>query len=454
MMKKRLLAAILAALMLAGVLASCGGNEEDSTAGESAVGTEATQPDETTADADTEKGTDTDAETDADTDAETESETEFETEKDIVLDVEYGKTIALAEKLSGTVNMRYSDNRNLVTLSNRNVVIEYPLSRKVMGDGSIKTIDGREYVSAVSNPFVRNTDGIVFFSGDAAAKERFNSYRLGSYYYEIHLTDGEFAYYNVLKEDEVKITTFRTGKEISTVTFPDGILTYTVTETHDPNLSGGTLRYSTEEFNAVAVTLKSEHSTSGRLYLVAGSYGGFNADQSVEFSISADGEFHTVYIPLNMVPDYTGTLTRLRFDIGSKVGEQVQISSIKMVQLEASAPAVKLDRTYHLYSDKVNEVIRLVASDVVDDLASFGSVTEISADTVAGLVIKDKKGTHDSLDGVDMASVEYVAFDIKGVGVFGYILLPDVTSGKLTVTLADGKYTLTQECTSPLKTDN
>jgi len=250
-----------------------------------------------------------DSESSSENASESETEQVSETETEIVLDVEYGKTIALAEKLSGTVNMRYSDNRNLVTLSNRNVVIEYPLSRKVMGDGSIKTIDGREYVSAISNPFIRNTDGIVFFSGEAAAKERFNSYRLGSYYYEIHLTDGEFAYYNVLKEHEVKITTFRTGNDISEVTFPDGILTYTVTETNDPNLSGGTLRYSTEEFNAVAVTLKSEHSTSGRLYLAAGSYGGFNADQSVEFSISADGEFHTVYIPLNMVPDYTGTLT-------------------------------------------------------------------------------------------------------------------------------------------------
>ena len=446
--------------MMAAAFSACGGDgsvteatgteTDEITTGSASESEKQTAPDDSQkAESEAISETDSESASEEGNDSESESEQVSETETEIVLDVEYGKTIALAEKLSGTVNMRYSDNRNLVVLSNRNVVIEYPLNRKVMGDGSIKTTDGKEYVSAISKPFIRNTDGAVFFSAEAAAKERFNSYRLGSYYYEIHLMDGEFASYDVLKEHEIKLTTFRSGNDISKVTYPDGILTYTVTETNDPNLNSANMRYSTEEFNAVAITIKSDVSTSGRLYLAAGSYSSVNADQSVSFSLSADGEFHTVYIPIYTVPDYTGNLTKLRFDIGSKVGEQIQISSIKMVQLAAAAPAVKLDRTYHLYSDKVNEVTRLVASEAVDDLASFGSVTEISADTVAGLVIKDKNGTHDSLNGVDMASVEYVAFDIKGVGVFGYILLPDVTSGKLTVTLADGKYTLTQEYVLP-----
>ena len=205
----------------------------------------------------------------------------------------------------------------------------------------------------------------------------------------------------------------------------------------------------TSVFNALEITMSTTNSSSGTVYLAAGSHSGIDGSQHVGFSINPDGEYHTYYVPFSSVEDYTGYITRIRLDIGSKVGEEIRISSLKMVSLAAAAPAVKLDKTYHLYSDKVNEIVRLVASKDVSDLASFGSITEIPADTVAKLVIKDKKGTHDSLDGVDMATVEYVAFDIKGVGVFGYILLPDESSGKLTVALADGVYTLTQEYTLP-----
>ena len=63
------------------------------------------------------------------------------------------------------------------------------------------------------------------------------------------------------------------------------------------------------------------------------------------------------------------------------------------------------------------------------------------------LVIKDKYGLHDSLENVDWASAEYIGFDVKGAGVFGYILPVDKTSGKLSVTRNGDEYVIVQSRT-------
>lgn len=445
-MKKRYLSIIsllLAGLMTVSVFTSCDSNEEATTTDEAVGATEETFFESASSDDTETVATDTVPRPDTETESETESETE------ILLDVEYGKTIALADKLSGTVNAEFSNDRKLATISNKNVAIEYPLDILSMGDGAIRTPEGKEYLPAVSQAFVKNKSGATFYSNDAASRERMNIYRLGSYYYEIHMLDGAFANFTVVTEKALKLNTFRSGNDIDQIQFKDGILSYVVKSASDPNLSGSAISLSTETYNALEITMATSESGSGRVYLAAGSYSGFNADQSVAFSIIPDGEFHTYYVPLASVPDYTGNLTRVRLDVGSEAGEVVRISSLKAVGLAETAPSVKLDRTYHLYSDKVNEVIRVVASKDVDDLGAVGSITKIPADTVEKLVIKDKNGRHTDLVGVDFASAEYVAFDIKGVGVYGHILLPDETSGSLTVVLEDGDYVLTQEYTLP-----
>ena len=436
MKKRRYLSAILASLMLLGALASCtdGGKDTETDSG-SAAGSE------TQAVVTTEKpGT-----------VETEIDTEEEEETIVAAEGEYGKTITLAKQLSGTVNANYWDNRMTVNFSNKNVAVNYPLSpSSPAGTGSITTTDGKVYVSAISQAFVTNKSGRRFLSTDAQARERLNIYRLGSYYYEVHLMDGLFANYEVVCEQELKLKSYRSGHDIEDISFDkSGVLSYTVASTNDPYLNGGSFNYSTETYNALEITIATTDTTSGTIYLAAGSHAGIDGKQTAGFSIVPDGEFHTYIVPFTAVVDYEGNITRIRLDIGSKAGEIIKISSLKLVGLAEAAPAVKLDRTYHLYSDKVNEVIRLVASKDVSDLASFGSITTIAADTVDKLIIKDKNGTHDSLDGVDFASAEYVAFDIKGAGVYGHILLPDETSGVMTVELVDGNYVITQEYTLP-----
>ena len=52
---------------------------------------------------------------------------------------------------------------------------------------------------------------------------------------------------------------------------------------------------------------------------------------------------------------------------------------------------------------------------------------------------------HQSLEGVDWNSAEYVGFDIKDAGIFGYIMPADNSSGAIKVELEGGVYTVTQE---------
>ncbi len=105
-----------------------------------------------------------------------------------------------------------------------------------------------------------------------------------------------------------------------------------------------------------------------------------------------------------------------------------------------------VDRTFHLYSDKLNLVQHLTTTGgEATGLAGYGQLYEIDATRVQKLVVKDKNGTHDTPDAVDWDSCEYVGFDIERAGIMGFILLPyEENEGKLTVTLKDGVYTVEQ----------
>ena len=117
---------------------------------------------------------------------------------------------------------------------------------------------------------------------------------------------------------------------------------------------------------------------------------------------------------------------------------------------------MRLDRTYHMYADKLNTVQHLVvATDAVYDMAGYGQYFDVVADRVLGICIKDKNGYHDSIQGVDWDTCEYVGFDIERAGIFGIILVQDKNSGKLTVTLQDGVYRIDQRIdTDPTATFN
>ena len=176
---------------------------------------------------------------------------------------------------------------------------------------------------------------------------------------------------------------------------------------------------------------------------------GYNNGRTKSIEITNDGEWHTYRIMFDEVPEIKGkgTVTGIRFDAGYFEGEVIEFKDIKIQKLDASAPYVFLDRTLHTYSDKLHQELHFVAPAGQQNIDALGMITNIPADKVEKLIVKDGKGLHESLDGVDWSKAEYVGFDIKGVGIFGYIMPFDNKSGSINVTLKDGIYTIIQEAT-------
>ena len=185
-----------------------------------------------------------------------------------------------------------------------------------------------------------------------------------------------------------------------------------------------------------------------QFFLKTSSGGGY---KNASFDTVNDGEYHTYYVYLGNVANYSGTLESLRLDFSmchSTSGGTVEIKEIKAVKADVyGAPQdLGVARIFHTYSDKLHQELQFAAKNTTDGIEEIGMITEINADTVNAIIVKDKNGIHSSLDEVDWQSAEYIGFDIKGAGIFGYIL-PYNCTDKLTVTLENGTYTIIQSAT-------
>ncbi len=162
-----------------------------------------------------------------------------------------------------------------------------------------------------------------------------------------------------------------------------------------------------------------------------------------------DGEWHTYTVPTySMIENgYTGEIAGLRFDFDGLTGTDIEIKDIKLQNYTFDSVPLTFDRVMHTYSDRLHQELHVVAYENTSGIAAIGMTTEISANTVDKIIVKDKNGTHTTLDGVDWQSAEYIGFDIKNVGIFGYIVPADGESGGIVVTLEGGVYTIVQEHT-------
>lgn len=104
----------------------------------------------------------------------------------------------------------------------------------------------------------------------------------------------------------------------------------------------------------------------------------------------------------------------------------------------------KIDKTYHVYADRLYTQYSLLASEASTALEAFGSEIMIDANTVKAVEVKDKNGVHDNLNTIDYASVEYAAFDIDGVGVVGFIVPADGSTKEMKVEQFGDTYYVTQ----------
>lgn len=451
----------LALCMLLGAFSSC--DADQGIHDESTSATEALQ---------TEQNSETDGKTDHETapfdsESETELNTEAETEQAIELDGIYGDSILYADKIKNGVQSYYPNGvtRTDYYVENLNMQAEFALTadseQKVT---YIKNKQGKSYVENTMDVFIRMKNGKTYFASDSSNNARANMYRIGYYYYDARILEQNFyADAKVTKEidfDE-KLFSYYNSSSISGFKIQKNTIRYTVSG-GDPYFScrGDDISIPFDEYSAIRMTIKSTGSTQAQLFIITDKKTSYNASQSIMFNVLNDGEFHTYDIMLNALPDHTGKVIGFRLDLGT-IGEMIEVKDLAAVKLESDAPYVLLDRTWHTYPDKVHQELHFVAPDGQDGIDAVGMITEIPEDTVAKLTVKDKNGRHDSIDGVDWASAEYVGFDIKDAGIFGYIMPYDGKGGSFKVTLEDGNYIITQEASpkngeirSPVEVDS
>lgn len=101
-----------------------------------------------------------------------------------------------------------------------------------------------------------------------------------------------------------------------------------------------------------------------------------------------------------------------------------------------------LDKTFHVYGDRLYAQFTLYAKEATADLSAFGSETRIPARSVTAVQIRDAHGVHAKPADADETSVCYAAFVIRDVGVVAFIL-PE-NGGRLSVTKRAGFYTVRQ----------
>ena len=95
---------------------------------------------------------------------------------------------------------------------------------------------------------------------------------------------------------------------------------------------------------------------------------------------------------------------------------------------KASGGAFWADKTYHVYGDRLYQELILYAAQPSSALQSFGLEIKIPIKNVAAMEHNEA----------------YAAFDIKDVGVVGFIIPSDGSSGEVTVTEENGSYVFRQ----------
>jgi len=444
-MKNRLFSAIaliLAMILLLSALAGCNDETETSQQTQESESTEIT----------------TEAPTNNETASETEIEDESESEtadqgetNEPLLDGEHALLIENATALANKVQAYFTTpDRTHFTVENTEMKLTYSVD--ALADKQVSSLtnkEGHPYLTDTMDVFVKTTDGNVYYASTSSNNAKTNIFRLGYYFYETRFETQDFCgTLDVKSEKVIKHLSTKQMKQIKVVSKENSILTLELTGTTDPFIFFDGINYPADKYQYLELTIRADQKAeaSCQLFLTAGSQQQYNSKQSLSFAINTDGEFHTYRLPLYNIYDYTGTLSDIRIDFSGALGATFEISELKLlsVDLDDLPYSLGLNRSFMTYSDKMHQVIQIATTKTVNNIAGVGMKTEIDVSTVDKVVAADKNGIHYSFDEVDWTTVEYVGFDIKDAGIFGYILPYDNKSGTIEVTEENGKYVIIQ----------
>ena len=369
---------------------------------------------------------------------------------DLELEGEHAELISHSYALKNKVNAYYADGKmDSFVIENGNMSLEYRIKK---GDKQVTALlnsKGAPYLMDTSDVYIRTNSNNTYYASQSLQAAYPNFYQHGYYYYEVGLEGQTFAASSSdgFPEGGLKIdyTSIKLAKNLNKKTLDDGSLRLVVKSPDSPCVSFNNVSFSADEYNALLITMRADEKAdaNARIYLAVGGHESLNSTTKTSFELICDGQYRTYCVYLDRMPDYFGDVTDMRIDVGGETGATFEISELRVVNMRSSdAPAVIMNRVYHTYADRLYEMIQIAAYRDHDNVYEIGTVTKIAADTVEKLIIADKAGEHDSLDGVDMESVTYVGFLIKGAGVLGYILPTGKYQGGLEVSLSEGEYTV------------
>ena len=398
---------------------------------------------------------------DPDTDS---SETESATESDVDgaesssvsgsesnTEEEKENLIESSNKYANTVQAYFTDgNRNNFVIENTEMALTY--MRAASGDqlvSSLANANGGEYISNTMDVFVKMKDGKIYYASNSGENAQVNLYRFGYYYYEALFEGQGFLHeeYDIQLKETIDVLGYnKSGLNNVAADLTDEGVGFTVTVSNDPYFAYKNLNFSSTKYKILILTAKATGNCSGFQLFVSTNNDNFSQENSLTYSIINDGEFHTYYIILDNIQDYSGNLTGLRFDPYASEGSGIVIKDIQLgaAKLDSMPRYVSIARRFHVYSDKMHQSVQFATTQETKNVAEVGVETKIDADKVAKILIKDASGEHYSLDGIDWSSVECVGFDIIDAGIFGYIMPKDEIAGSITVTLEKGEYKIVQ----------
>ena len=406
----------------------------------------------------------TETETSVETETETKVEGDSESDEDRVTVTEVEETYAMPEgeyaslihtsnSTANKVNAYFTDytHESFVVTNSEMSFVYNTKEQGNMQLGSLKSKSGAEYIKDTMDVFVRMNDGSTFYTSNSTVPATTNLSRMGYYYYEARFEEQLFAGEGKITDEyAIKLKVAGYNEMVAPSFNADKALVSELTGTKDPYIVFSGVSFKTEDYRYLKLTVKVD-SPGAKIYIIAGENQGFSDDQAKNINLIADGEYHTYLIPLSTVQGYEGTLRGLRLDFSGKIGDKVEIKEMSAVAFDGNkAPeSISIARSFIVYADKMHHFFQVAATETTENIKEFGMLTKLDAGKVEKLIVKDKNGTHYSLESVDWSSAEYVGFDVKDAGIFGYILPYDGKSGQITVCLEDGVYYIEQTCAVP-----
>ncbi len=361
---------------------------------------------------------------------------------------DWSETIANANEKANGVSGRFTDagrNKFLISSGVSSLLYDLTTPGKKQTEGLYNS-QGKPYYENTDAAYIVLPDGSEYTTSASLADGRMSSHRIGYYYYDYHFLGQNFSLEGDGEDEGLSLIGRKTkwvGHDVTNPKLDSGVITFSVKSPIDPYIYCSSADFSTEKYNALRITLKTERATSGQIFLIAGSHKDYSAEQFTTFQCIS-GQWTTVTVLLSAIPDYTGNVKGLRIDCGAAAGETIQINRIEAISRAGTSVPLALDHTFHTYSDKMHETVRVVATDDYAEGGKLETRTVIPADTVRKFIIKNASGEFSALDGFDFSTVEYAAFDVNGAGVVGWIMPATEGNGYLNVKLKDGSYVITR----------